>query len=105
MDRPFKKPLILGNGRHTLTVASLIGASDFLLNEWPENRRGRKSYRLAVQAIVKARAGRVEPEVARQALLAAGACHADISASQAGPELTSTRRDLARRFGGSALER
>ena len=71
MDRPFKKPLILGNGRHTLTVASLIGASDFLLNEWPENRRGRKSYRLAVQAIVKAMAGRVEPEVARQALLAA----------------------------------
>ena len=35
------------------------------------NRRGRKSYRLAVQAIVKSMAGQVEPEVARQALLAA----------------------------------
>jgi hypothetical protein len=63
------RPLIVGNGRTTLTIGSVPQAGAFLLQSWPTRRRGRKAYRVAVQACVRALAGQVEAEVARQALL------------------------------------
>ena len=71
MDRQFDHPLKLSDGTTVITVSSISEAGAFLLQHWPPKRRRRPSYRTAVNAIVKALGGRVEPEVARQALLAA----------------------------------
>ena len=71
MDRPFDLPLRLSNGTTIVVIASISEAGAFLLQHYPPRRRRRESYRTAVQACVRALAGRVEPEVARQALLLA----------------------------------
>jgi hypothetical protein len=70
MDRPFTHPAILGDGRTAVLIGSVAEAGSFLVQRWPP-RRGRAAYRAAVQACLRALAGTVEPEVARQALIAA----------------------------------
>ena len=71
MDRQFDRPLRLSNGTSIITIASISEAGAFLLQHWPPRRRRRPAYREAVLAIVRALAGKVEPETARQALIAA----------------------------------
>jgi Protein of unknown function (DUF982) len=71
MDRPFTHPVILGDGRTAVLIGSVAEAGAFLVQRWPLRRRGRAAYRAAVQACLRALAGTVEPEVARQALIAA----------------------------------
>ena len=82
MDCPFDRALRLSNGRTVITVASISEAGAFLLQHWPPKRRRRPSYRTAVNACVKALGGRVEPEVARNALVLA---LEDLAPSHAGP--------------------
>jgi hypothetical protein len=71
MDRPFSKPLIVGNGRTSITIASITEAGAFLLTHWPAKKRRRPAYKDALQACVRGLAGQVEPETVRQALVTA----------------------------------
>lgn len=71
MDRAFVHPLRLSDGQTVVTITSAQEAGAFLLQHWPTKRRRRMAYIEAVRACVRAIAGKIEPEVARQALIEA----------------------------------
>ena len=54
------------HGETVVTITS-AEAGAFLLQNWPAKRRRQQSYGEAVRACVRALAGKVEPEIARQA--------------------------------------